>query len=395
MRTALVRSAEEQNASYTLVEKIPIKRWENYYENKGLVGTRKLGKIYKMRHLATNVIYAMKTIPIKYTKQALMEYNIRFILRGLCRFYICYHDIFQYGDKIFIIMDFIDSSSLQEGSENFSLEEKQQLTDSMVENLRLFHRFNIVHRNIKPTHIILRPPDALIIDYKYYCGNSYTAKKEVPACDDFPPKKSRWMAPELLAIDKTHIRQPIAWWKRADIYSMGLCIYALWEGENFPVSQDEEKMQIVSLRFTRTPEHVQRLIYGMINDRVLPPAPDEIVEYKSWAPESPLPPIVTTIVDATKKKIMSKSISKILQRILRVMCYNDNIKRVVLVKLTTDFITNDIDFEELAIDVLAEFAARYQGASSYLESKYYEIRIKLIVRNLLKDIRESRHIDDD
>jgi len=136
---------------------------------------------------------------------------------GICQI----KHFFEHDGDFYIVMEYIDGPTLDElvkADPPPDLERVLQITRAILTTLEYAHRQGIVHRDIKPTNIMIdRVGQVKIIDFGVAKGEADTDLTQVGTSLGSP----RYMAPEQFspkgALD----------WVRCDIYAVGVTLYYL------------------------------------------------------------------------------------------------------------------------------------------------------------------------
>ena len=145
------------------------------------------------------------------------------------------HKIYETFSKIYIIMDYIPSGSLEDLIEkNFSslsLYNKYYIASQLVSSVAFLHQNNIMHRDIKAGNILVdKDYHIYLIDF----GLSHIIGENEYTRGSFG---TLYYAPPEMYKDKPYN-------KAIDIWSMGVVIYYLFYGEN-PFSKHGEDIKEV------------------------------------------------------------------------------------------------------------------------------------------------------
>lgn len=136
---------------------------------------------------------------------------------GICQI----NHFFDFDDKFYIVMEYIDGFTLDElvrSGEPPDQERSVEIVRSVLDTLAFAHQQGIVHRDIKPTNIMVdRLGQVKIIDFGIAKGTTDPDLTQAGA----PLGSPRYMPPEQFtagdAID----------WVRCDIYTVGVTLYYL------------------------------------------------------------------------------------------------------------------------------------------------------------------------
>ena len=182
-----------------------------------ILGVGGFGTVFKVQHILTEKIYAMKVmnknyiIQKKYLHYVVGEFEIMKMLSGF-PFVIDLHYCFQTANYLYMIIDICPGGDFAD--------------IKYVNNLKLFlaevilafehiHNHHVVYRDLKPENILLDTSGHIkICDFNLAKANISKQKKATSFCGS-----PMYLSPEML--DPEGVDQ------RADIYGIGLLIYEL------------------------------------------------------------------------------------------------------------------------------------------------------------------------
>ena len=181
------------------------------------LGVGAFGTVFKVQHILTEKIYAMKVmnknyiIQKKYLHYVVSEFEIMKTLTG-SPFVIDLHYCFQSANYLFMVIDICPGGDF----DNLKY----------INNLKLFfaelvlafehiHKHHVVYRDLKPENILLDPYGHIkVCDFNLAKGGVTKQKRATSFCGS-----PMYLSPEML--DPEGVDQ------RADIYGIGLLIYEL------------------------------------------------------------------------------------------------------------------------------------------------------------------------
>ena len=226
------------------------------------LGEGGMGEIYKALDTKLNRFVALKFLPLRFSNSE--EEKKRFIKEAkaasalnhpnMCTIY----DILEYenpdGEKIsFIVMEFIEGSTLRNKEKPLSAEEVIEIGIQIAEALSAAHERGIIHRDIKPENIMIGKDNRIrIMDFglaKFYTVNEISRITKAGSTMG----TLGYISPEQV--------QGLEVDYRTDIFSAGAVLYEILSGEQpFKGLHDAE------------------IIYKIVNSDVLP-----VSEYKNDA----------------------------------------------------------------------------------------------------------------
>lgn len=203
-----------------------------------LIGQGGMGAVYKARQTKLDRLVALKILPREVGDQGDFAERFEREAKVLARLahpqIVTIHDFGQAGGWFYVVMEYVNGSTLRELVRNKCLtgSETLQIVPRICEAIQFAHDQGIVHRDIKPENILL--------DGR---GNVKIA--------DFGLAKLLSLTPDLAALTRTrqvmgtpHYMAPEQMDKsvevdhRADIYSLGVVFYEMLTGD-LPLGQFE------------------------------------------------------------------------------------------------------------------------------------------------------------
>ena len=186
----------------------------------GLLGVGGFSTVYKVRHIMTEKVYAMKVmnknyiIYKKYLHYVISEFEIMKDLSGF-PFVLDLHYCFQSANYLYMIIDYCPNGDFN------NLERINNLKLFFAEVILAFehiHKHNTVYRDLKPENIILDETGHIkICDFNLAKSGITKGKKAMSFCGS-----PMYLSPEMLSglgVDQ-----------KCDIYGIGLIMYELVSG---------------------------------------------------------------------------------------------------------------------------------------------------------------------
>lgn len=216
-----------------------------YYKIIDKVGSGTYGKVYKVLHLATNSLRAMKVVKIETLtyqdddKTFLKEIEVLSILNhpNIIKLYEYYVDDVHY----YFITDFAEGGELYDKIyeiKNYQESDSASIMEQLLSAVSYMHSKNIVHRDIKPENILLETKttgDLSIKIIDFGTANFFENDTKLRLKVGTP----YYIAPEVLKKEYSY---------KCDIWSCGVIMYILLSGNPpFDGSDDEEILNKVLL----------------------------------------------------------------------------------------------------------------------------------------------------
>ncbi len=192
------------------------------------LGEGGMGEVFKAQDTKLDRFVALKFLPSQVVTTE--EEKARFIQEAkaassmnhpnVCTIY----DIQEHEDQLFIVMEFIDGTTLRDMKQTLSEKRILDIGIQVAEGLGAAHEKGIVHRDIKPENIMIRKDGiAQIMDFGlaklYTSGNVSRLTKAGTTMGTMG-----YMSPEQVqGLDIDH---------RSDIFSLGVVLYELFAGES-------------------------------------------------------------------------------------------------------------------------------------------------------------------
>jgi serine/threonine-protein kinase len=206
------------------------------YEILGELGHGAMGTVYKARDPLIDRVVAIKTINLGLALDEKEEYEERFYQEAKAAGRLSHpnivtiYDVGKSGDVAYIAMEFLHGRELRDMMNEGGLLPVDQVLDvvaQVAQGLAYAHEHDIVHRDVKPSNImVVRDGHVKITDF----GIARMASSAVRTQTGMVLGSPKYMSPEQVmgkAIDR-----------RSDIFSLGVMLYEMltgqapFEGEN-------------------------------------------------------------------------------------------------------------------------------------------------------------------
>lgn len=217
--------------------------FEKHYEIIEKIGTGSFGKVYKVRHFASNQERALKIVNRKLVE---LQDDEQEFLKEIEMLYQLDHPniikVFEYfikGSNYYVIQELCNGGELYEQIyyvDSFTETNAASIIYQIVSAVYYLHSMNIVHRDLKPENIMLESKakddfSIKLIDFgtANYCYKNKNLNQKVGT--------SYYIAPEVIMKNYN---------QKCDVWSIGVILYILLSGfPPFDGDNDEEIMEAV------------------------------------------------------------------------------------------------------------------------------------------------------
>jgi serine/threonine-protein kinase len=199
------------------------------YEVLGELGQGAMGIVYKAKDPLIDRVVAIKTINLGLALEEKEEYEGRFYQEAKAAGrlnhpnIVTIYDVGKSGDVAYIAMEFLQGRELRDIMNDSGLLPVDQVLDivaQVAQGLAYAHEHEIVHRDVKPSNImVVRDGHAKITDF----GIARMASSAVRTQTGMVLGSPKYMSPEQVmgkAIDQ-----------RSDIFSLGVMLYEMLTGQ--------------------------------------------------------------------------------------------------------------------------------------------------------------------
>lgn len=206
-----------------------------------IINSGSYGTVYRAKNKIDSKLYAIKEIDIYNSMKLMSIYNKEKVIKKIkkeieimkilskpsCYVSIpCYYGYFEYNNKIYIVMQYIDGLNLiswfKTKPSNLQI---VNLMNELLKTLEYIHNKNVVHSDINPNNIMIdmKSSESYIIDFGISCLEKCIGFAGTPG----------FIAPE---VTDQKIRLP-----SSDIWSLGSTLKYVYKGHN------ENILYIISL----------------------------------------------------------------------------------------------------------------------------------------------------
>ena len=204
------------------------------YEIVDELGDGGMGKVFRVRHLISDRLEAMKVLLS--ATSANQEIVSRFtreirVLAGLSHPNIAaLYTAFHHDDQMVMIMEYVEGVDLRQRMlEGITLDEAVLYTQQILMALDYAHSRNVIHRDIKPSNIMVTPDGRIkLLDF----GLALAMPDPRLTMTGALVGSMHYIAPEQISGEESDIR--------SDLYGVGVTLYEMatgrlpFEGANYP-----------------------------------------------------------------------------------------------------------------------------------------------------------------
>ncbi len=198
------------------------------YEIIGELGQGAMGVVYKARDPLIDRVVAIKTINLSQALEEREEYEARFYQEARAAGRLSHHnivtiyDVGKSGDVAYIAMEFLQGRELRDILNEKSVLPLYQVLDivaQVAQGLAYAHEHGIVHRDVKPSNIMIQKDGHVkITDF----GIARMASAAVRTQTGMVLGSPKYMSPEQVMGKLTD--------QRSDIFSLGVMLYEMLTG---------------------------------------------------------------------------------------------------------------------------------------------------------------------
>jgi hypothetical protein len=194
------------------------------------IGKGGMGEVYKGWHRERGEMVAVKVLAdnLANKDKALVRFQREAeAIRQLDHPHIIhFYDFFKEDGRYFMMLEYVEGTSLEsywKANERFSLQDACKILRQVADALDYAHAHEVVHRDVKPSNILLRTtggePHVMLIDF----GVAKLETLKSLTNTDTTLGTVGYMAPEQIIASKEVT-------KEADIYSLGVTLYEILTG---------------------------------------------------------------------------------------------------------------------------------------------------------------------
>ncbi|KAG0242507.1 serine/threonine protein kinase psk1 [Mortierella sp. GBA43] len=204
-----------------------------------VIGRGAYGKVYLVRHISTNALYAMKVLKkasiIVHAKDKECTMSERRILEAIRHpFIVKLHYAFQTDHRLYLILEYASGGELfthLATERMFSEEVAAFYAAQLVLALEHLHSLGIIYRDLKPENIMLNARgDIVLTDF----GLSKVPLENSDGRTNTVCGTIEYMAPEVIS-ERVHYDRTVDWW------SLGIVIHDMLTGSPPFVANNRKK----------------------------------------------------------------------------------------------------------------------------------------------------------
>jgi hypothetical protein len=235
------------------------------YEILGVLGKGGMGRVYRVRHLISNRIEAMKVLLADVAAEAELSERFMGEIRTLARLdhpnIAKFHTAFQLENQLVMIMEFVEGVSLAERSKQglIPLDEVLSYITQILTALAYAHHNGVIHRDIKPLNIMVTPNGIVkLMDF----GIAKSAADPLRTRPGTTMGSVFYISPEQVRGTTVDAR--------SDLYSVGVLLYELTAGRR--PFEAEDTFAILQAQLNTPPQPPRELNLALpkaLNDIIL------------------------------------------------------------------------------------------------------------------------------
>lgn len=215
----------------------------NRYETEECIGSGSTGVVYKSKDLKNDSIVAVKILKSELTKNIkfinILKEDLKDVFNLEHENIVKYYDLFEHKDKYYIVMDYIEGSTLEEilnTGNKFSIEQSVELIKQCASGLDYAAKNNTFHKSFKPQNIIIDKENKVKITNFGFSKAISTAWLTLTGTS---PTQVEYMSPEQAEGEPAN--------QQSDLYTLGVIAYQLLTGD-VPFKRDGTSILSVAMK---------------------------------------------------------------------------------------------------------------------------------------------------
>jgi eukaryotic-like serine/threonine-protein kinase len=197
-----------------------------HYQIDAALGSGAMGQVFKgydsklKRFAALKILHAeTPQLNRRFAQEARLQAKIDH--PNVCKVY----EVGEVDGKNYIAMQFIAGKTLRDAARELKLEEKLRIIKQVAEALHSAHKEGLIHRDIKPTNImVVKTEEGIWQPYVLDFGLAREQEAAGLTMSGIVVGTPHYMAPEQARGDTTHLD------RRTDVYGLGATLYELLSG---------------------------------------------------------------------------------------------------------------------------------------------------------------------
>jgi VWFA-related protein len=210
------------------------------YEIRSFIGAGGMGEVYRAIDIRLDRVVAVKVLPWRAERPDLRERFEREArtIAGLLHPNICVlHDVGAEGPLEYLVMEYVEGETMATriARGSLSIEDAVRYATDIAKALAEIHRHGIVHRDVKPSNIMLTSDGAKLLDFGIAKLRfaSPMAADQTSGGERSPAVSSLLGTPQYMAPEQLQGKDVD---RRSDIFSFGAVLYEMISGRKaFPV----------------------------------------------------------------------------------------------------------------------------------------------------------------
>jgi serine/threonine protein kinase len=224
------------------------------YEIIGPIGNGGMGEVYKVRHVISDRVEALKILLAGATDKGVTDRFIREIrvLARLSHPHIArLHTAFQHEDRLVMVMEFVEGMSLCERQRRgLTMEQSLEYIRQVLSALEYAHTCGVIHRDIKPSNVMIGGDNkAKLLDF----GLALNAPDPRITSPRALVGSVLYISPEQISGGEVDAR--------SDLYAIGVTLYELITGR-LPINGDSFA-EILSSHLRIVPQSPHKINSGI------------------------------------------------------------------------------------------------------------------------------------
>ena len=201
------------------------------YQILSVIGAGGMGEVYLAYDAELNRRVALKVLPVQFTRDEERIVRFRREARAASALshpnIVTIYDVGNTGETWFIAAEFVEGVTLRArlGGRPMAVHETLDIALQCASGLEAAHEVGIVHRDVKPENILVRPDGTVkIVDF----GLARSSEDSLELLGDATPTGAVVGTPRYMSPEQAHGQKLDA---RTDVFSFGAVVYEMLAGE--------------------------------------------------------------------------------------------------------------------------------------------------------------------